>query len=153
MKKERGITLISVIIYVISMLIVISIIATITGFFYKNVNTDTTSQDIMSQYSKFNSIFSVEVNRYGNRILEVGTEEGISKKQGEDEFISGTYIVFSSGNQYTFQNNSLYKNNMKIAENVQGTFSYQYINSEYKIKVLVSSENQSKSKVLNYTIK
>lgn len=153
MKKETGITLISVIIYVISMLIVISIIATITGFFYKNVNTDTVNQDIMSQYSKFNSIFSVEVNRYGNQIIEVGTEEGISNKQGEDEFISGTYIVFSSGNQYTFLNNSLYKNNMKIAENVQGTFSYQYINSEYKIKVMISSENENKSKVLNYTIK
>ena len=37
MKDSKGITLTSLIIYIIGMLIVVSIISTLTSFFYKNV--------------------------------------------------------------------------------------------------------------------
>ena len=40
MKKQNGVTLISIMIYIISMLIIISIIATLTSYFYKNINVN-----------------------------------------------------------------------------------------------------------------
>ena len=55
-----------------------------------------------------------------------------------------SYIVFSSGNQYTFDENSksIYKNNLKICENVDiCDFSYTFVDSRYKIKVNFKTSN------------
>ena len=52
-----------------------------------------------------------------------------------------SYIVFSSGNQYTFMNNSIYKNNIKICKNIQDCdFSYIYNYPNYKITVNFKTE-------------
>lgn len=126
MKNNKGITLTSLLIYVIGMTIVVATIATLTSFFYNNIdigiiNTDTT------QYTKFSSIFSREVNRENNSVVDCEPlTDGVS------------YIIFSSGNQYTFneENKSIYRNNVKICENVDiCEFSYAYVDSRYKITV------------------
>ena len=62
MKKEKGVTLISVIVYVIGLLIVVGVISTLTGFFYKNVNINTDNTEITKQFTKFNSYFTSEIN-------------------------------------------------------------------------------------------
>ena len=49
-----------------------------------------------------------------------------------------SYIIFSSGNQYTFkgENKSIYKNNIKICDNVEDCdFSYSFVDSKYMVKV------------------
>ena len=73
MKSEKGITLISLIIYVIALTIVVGIIAVISGYFYDNI--DTSSEDIepMVEYTKFNSFFSEEVNYVGIKVLDFNT--------------------------------------------------------------------------------
>ena len=65
MKNNRGITLTSLIIYVIGMVIVVSLIATLTTFFYKNVNVDNISKDT-TQYTKFSNLFLKEINKKDN---------------------------------------------------------------------------------------
>ena len=40
MKSEKGVTLISLIIYILAMSIVIGILARVSGTFYKNVDTN-----------------------------------------------------------------------------------------------------------------
>ena len=65
MRSEKGITLISLIIYVIALTIVIGIIAVISGYFYKNVATASVDVEPMVEYTKFNSFFSEEVNYKG----------------------------------------------------------------------------------------
>jgi len=54
-----------------------------------------------------------EINRENNEIIECKTSVENESKL--------SYIIFSSGNQYTFKSdsNSIYKNNIKISEDVE----------------------------------
>ena len=67
MRTEKGLTLISVTIYIIVMLIIVSVITVLTSYFYKNVNIQSINQDLNQQYTKFNSYFIKEVNKKGNK--------------------------------------------------------------------------------------
>lgn len=145
MKTENGITMISVIIYVIGMLIVVSIVSVLTGYFYQNVSIHSTENNQMKQYTKFSSYFTQEVNLTGNRIVETKTYN-INEK-----IVS--YIIFSSGNQYTFQesNQSIYQNQIKIAENVEKCiFSSQYLDGQYEIKLEFKAGNFDKTGVNSF---
>lgn len=130
MKNNKGITLTSLIIYVIGMTIMVGTIATLTSFFYKNINIGSINNDT-TQYTKFSSIFSEEINRKDNSVVKC--------KELSDET---SYIIFSSGNQYTFneKSKSIYKNNIKICEDIEECgFSYTFVDSKYKITVSFKS--------------
>ena len=132
MKSNKGVTLTSLIIYVIGMTIMVSIIATLTSFFYKNIDIGDINSNT-TQYTKFTSILSEEVNKKNNSVIDCQSlTYGVS------------YIVFSSGNQYTFnqKSKSVYRNNVKICDNIDTCdFSYTYIDSKYKIKVSFTTAN------------
>lgn len=138
MRDNKGITLTSVIIYIIGITIVVATIATLTSFFYRNVNIEEISDDSATQYTKFSSIFTEEINRENNSVVDskiLTDEEGRTKE---------SYIIFSSGNQYTFkkENQSIYKNNIKICENIETCdFSYTFVDYRYKIKVNLKTKN------------
>ena len=108
MKNERGVTLISITIYVIVMLILVAVIMVITNYFYQNVDYTTEELDFDKQYTNINSFFAEEANWRDNKILEIGEDE------------SQKWVYFSSGNQYTYieENSSLYRNNVKIGRNI-----------------------------------
>ena len=132
MRNNKGITLISLITYIIGLTIVLALIATLTSFFYKNINAKDINSDT-TQYTKFSSIFLEETSNKKNSVISCQSiTDGIS------------YIVLSSGNQYTFDENSksIYKNNLKICENVEiCDFSYTFVDSKYKIKINFKTSN------------
>ena len=101
MKNSKGITLISLIVYVVGMTLVVALIATITSFFYKNINVGDINTDNTTQFTKFSSVFSDEINREDNAVIDCKTYT--------ENSIKISYIIFSSGNQYTFkkENNSI----------------------------------------------
>lgn len=145
MKNNKGITLTSLIIYVIGMTIMVATIATLTSFFYKNIDIGDINNDT-TQYTKFSSIFSEETNKDNNSVIDCKSlTDGVS------------YIIFSSGNQYTFNENSssIYKNNVKICENVEiCDFSYSFVDSKYKVKVSFKTANidMSGDNAITYTL-
>ena len=55
MRSEKGVTLTSLIIYVIAMLIAITIISIMTGYFYKNIDVSTEKYSYLGEYTRFNS--------------------------------------------------------------------------------------------------
>ena len=140
MKKESGITLISVTIYVLVMAIVVGIIATISSFFYNNVTNVKDSGQNAAEYDKFNMFFLEDTKAKGNKIREVAQD--------------GSYIVFENGNQYTFQDNSIYQNQVRICKNiVEASFK---VKTQYD-KTIVSvylqiGENSEFTKTTDYTI-
>ena len=75
MKKENGVTLTSIIIYIIALLIVIGIVASLTSYFYKNVDVDGESKLTNSQFTKFTSFFTNEINQPGIKVIEKGENE------------------------------------------------------------------------------
>lgn len=133
MKSNKGITLTSLIIYIIGMLIIIAIISTLTAYFSKNINTKDMNNNTI-QYSKFSSIFSDEINIKGNKVIECKT---IGEKMNKV-----SYIVFSSGNQYTYmgESNSIYKNKVKICEYITDC-DFTYNNSTKEIKLNFKTDN------------
>ena len=138
MRSEKGVTLISVIIYVIAMLVMISIITVFTSYFYKNIDINSVREDLNQQYTKFNSYFIEEVNRKGNKVLEIGETENNSGN-GKQK-----YIIFSSGNQYTYipENKGIYINTVKIAENITDcTFEKKEENGKTTISVTIKGDN------------
>lgn len=139
MKNDRGITITSLIIYVIAMLIVIGIIANLTSFFYKNVlNLEDESTNI-SEISKFNMYFLEEVKNVNNSIVE----------------LSKNSITFVTGNTFTFQNNSIYLNNIIICENVKNLdFSKEKINDKDVINVLITiGDNMEYTRTTKFVMK
>ena len=123
MKKENGITLLSLSIYVIGLFIIIAIITVITNFFYQNVVKMEDSSGSVAEYSKFNLAFLDEVKTYGNSVTDIGSN----------------YVVFSSGNQYTFLDGKIYKNKIAIVNTVK-TCSFKLTTDGYKQVVSVYME-------------
>ncbi len=148
MKKERGITLISVIIYVIALLVVVGLISTLTGYFYKNVNVSTENSELTTQFTKFNSYFTSEVNEKNITVLDAKTS---------DETPKTSYIAFSNGVTYTFNEEykAIYRNNIKICTNVDRClFSYDFIENKYVVYVDLKIGNieRTGNNILTFTI-
>ena len=142
MKSQKGITLISLTIYVIAMAIVVGTIAIISTFFYSNL-TDIQDINTIAEYTKFNEFFSDEVNHLNIKILECGTTDN-----GQN------YIVFDNGVQYTFipENQSVYRNQVKIARGVTNcTFTRNIKNGKDVVEVLFQAGNRTRE--TTYTLR
>lgn len=138
MKSEKGVTLMSLTIYILLMIIVIAILATVRSNFESNLKEVTQQGDQISEISKFNIYFLQEVKKQGNDI----------SSHSENE------ILFKTGNKYTFRDNAIYLNdNINIAESIgECVFSYNLVNGKKIVTVkikLLSGEGQTIEYVLN----
>lgn len=106
MRSNKGITMSSLVIYVIAMSIVVATISTLTSYFYNNMNELDTDTNSSIAYTEFNTYLSKEINIKENYpILIEGT--------------TSDFIIFSkTGNQYTFKNGAIYQNKVKICSNI-----------------------------------
>lgn len=115
MKSERGVTITSIMIYVIALTVAVLTIGRLITYFYKNINVIDTSSVSDGEYMKFNSYFTDEVNIEGNEVELCAVENGTN------------YIIFfKTQNQYTFKNGKIYRGKVKICDNIDScTFSYE----------------------------
>ncbi len=148
MKSEKGITLISLIIYVIALTIVIGIVAVISGYFYNNIATSSEDIEPMVEYTKFNSFFSEEVNEKGIKVLDCKTTTDNTGK------IDTSYIVFDNGVQYTYisGNKGIYRNKVKIARGIENC-SFEYKVEDGKDIVNVNFKAKNMNNPIKYTLK
>ena len=103
-KKEKGVTLISLTIYVVVMVLVIALIAVITSFFYNNViNIDKEAVEL-AELNKLNLYMIEETEEEGNSIETISSD--------------GKKITFNNGNAYTIQDNGIYQNSIRICKDV-----------------------------------
>lgn len=136
MKQEKGITLISLTIYIIVMTIVVSTIAIISTYFYKDAHSLANRINPLAEYTKFNSFFADEVNHSNLKILDCQEH----------------YVVFDNTTQYTYvpENKAIYRNKVKIASEVENCkFERKVKNGKevisITIKMVDSAENEQKS--------
>lgn len=94
MKSEKGVTLISLVVYVMSFLVIAGIVALITNFFFSNSKVLSSGATASSEFDMLNLYLSKEAKQYENWVKveddDTSTEE-IKKK-----------IFFSNGNEYIF---------------------------------------------------
>ena len=150
MKSEKGITLTSLIIYVIAMVITITIITVVTSYFYKNVDVTDNSYDYLKEFTKLETYFSEEANKDRNQILEISPLENQSSA-------NEIFAMLSSGNQYTFirANNAIYQNNVKIGNNIKNCeFSEEMKNGKQIliVKIQLNDKNNTE-RIMKYTLK
>ncbi len=139
MKSQKGITLISVTVYIIGLTIAISIITVLTAYFSKNINKNIGNVELYSEYTNFDSFFSQEVNHNNITVLEC--EEN--------------YIVFDNQVQYTFvpENKGIYRNKVKICRQIENcTFTNTIENGKYVVTVEIEIKGLEK-RTIKYTLK
>lgn len=107
MKNERGITLASLVIYVVAMIIAITFMSSVVTNFYNN-NSDLSigMQEILN-FNKFNTYFLKEVKKADNAVDKIDIE-------GEN-----SYILFKSGNTFYHRNDKIYYNNIELCDKVK----------------------------------
>lgn len=139
MKSERGVTITSVLIYIIALTAVVIIIGRITTYFYGNMTSVTENTVADAEYTKFNSYFTDEINIEGNTVLDCGTtEEG------------NNYIIFSeTENQYIFMNGNIYRNKTKISQDIEKCeFKYEVSSEVITVKLTILGKDYNNT----YTI-
>ena len=133
--NNKGITLITLSMYVVGLLLVVITVATLTSFFYGNVVNLRDSVDSLGEFDKFNVAFLEEVK---NDKLSIAS-------------IEETKIAFSNGVIFHFQDEGIYKNYVKICEQVKDCkFSASSIGEKTVIKVYLEIGTDF-AKTLEYT--
>ncbi len=103
MISEKGITLTSLVIYVIVATIVISSIAMLSTFFFSNMNLVKDQHQYAPEFNKFNMFFLEDI------------------KTNKSAEATDTTIIFVDGTKYEYkaEEKAIYRNNTKIAENIE----------------------------------
>lgn len=104
MKEERGVTLISLIIYIIVLMLVVSMLSIVSDMFFSNTKYITDSGKYISEFNKFNMYFIEDV------------------KNNKDMYkVNNHEIIFEDGTIYTYKespDNGIYRNKVKICSNI-----------------------------------
>ena len=111
----------------------------ITSYFYKNININTKKYDYLGEFTKFQSFFTEETNKDENEVLAISDNQG-----GSDQ----VYVVFSSGNQYTFvrANEAIYMNKVKIAKYVKNcVFMEEIQNGKSVLVATITIEDKTRT--------
>lgn len=67
MKSNKGITIVSLIIYIIVLTVVVGVVSTLTKYFYRNMDETTISNKTSEQYSRFIAYITDDINSRENR--------------------------------------------------------------------------------------
>lgn len=141
MKNEKGITLSSLVIYIIVMIMVIGVMTRVSLMFYNNTeNLNDNTKDII-EFNNFNNYFVKEIKIANNKIDTIAED--------------GTYILFDTGNSFSLKNNEIFYNDLEIAKNVKNINFKYYTNSEgieEKDIITVNVEFNNYSKQINYRV-
>ena len=101
MKKEEGITLMSLIIYITILLIVVTMLATISTMFFKNTNIIEDDTQYSGEFNKFNMYFVEDV-----------------KKNSSTYTVNSNEVVFLDGTTYRYEDGAIYRDKVKICTNI-----------------------------------
>lgn len=108
MKSEKGITLTSLVIYVIGITIIFAVVANLTIYFNKNSRTIEYTTNNSAQITRLNQYLINDTKKENAQIIEAN--ENIIIIQANGETIKYTYDKNSKG---------IYRNKVKIANDVQ----------------------------------
>ena len=141
MKNQKGITLVSLLVYIIVMIIIIGGLSTISYNFYRNTQALEVDTEDIVEFSNFIEYFIKEIKKANNKIDNISED--------------GTYIVFTDGNSFMLNNKSIYYNQIEISKNVN-SLKFEYDkdeeNNEITDIIKVSVEYSNYSKQMKYKL-
>lgn len=138
-RNTKGITLVSLVIYVVIMLMLIAIIAVFKNNIDENIDSMGEYTSLVPKINKVHMYMLDEVNLKDNKVLKRNS--------------SGSYIEFSSGNSYMFSDGSLYKNSVKVLSDIiGGSFKVETENNNEVLYVNLSLGDELQDKQLKYVM-
>ena len=147
MKSEKGITLIILTIYIIIFSIVIILLANLSSYIYSNLkNINDRSVDV-SEINKFNMYFIEDVKTNSQAKIRTLTDSNTMQ------------IVFQDGDIYSYVINekSIYKNEQKIARNIEAFNAEGYIIDAKKyiqVSIEIGTDDETNyTKATDYVLK
>lgn len=143
-KSEKGITMLSLVIYVLCFVGISAIVGSITVFFYNNNEILNDEVSSASEYNKLNLYLVKDSEENGNSYKEIYEESDLYS------------LCFTNGNVYTFdkENGLIYFNQMCLCEYVSDfSVSLDYSSGKEVINVLVKFDNDNISYKTSYTMK
>ena len=154
MKSQKGVTMYSLILYVTSFLVITTVIAGITTFFYNNVEILDTKIGSSSQYNKINLYILNECKKTGTSLFawqntetEANTDTPTNKSNLSavtKNLATQTFITFNDGNGnknsfiYVADEKNLYYNSVKLGENIEDfKFKIDYSSGKTVLKIYI----------------
>lgn len=134
LKSKKGVTMLSLVIYVASFVVVAGIVGGITVFFYNNTNMISNEVYSAAEYNKFNMYLVEESEESGNFY------------EGFDTSSDMYELTFSNGDVYTLDtnNNLLYYNSICLCEDVQDlSVDVDYSTGKEVVKVKITFSDQA----------
>ena len=103
MKSNKGVTLISLVVYVMSFLVIVGIVALISNFFFSNSKVLSSGATGSLEFDMLNAYLIKETQQEDNKVINLRREEIkiINEDKTEHTRIERE-IEFSNGNQYIF---------------------------------------------------
>lgn len=142
MKSEQGVTLTSLVIYIAVATVLISTMAVMSSHFFANIQLVKNQSDYVVEYNKFNMFFIQDV------------------KANKAASIIGTTIVFEDGTKYEYKDESIYRNDKKIAKNIRtasfepATYTVNDVTKNLiKVNLNIGVEKKSYQKQIEYVLK
>ena len=142
MKSEQGVTLTSLVIYIAVAIVLISTMAVMSSHFFANIQLVKNQSDYVVEYNKFNMFFIQDV------------------KANKAASIIGTTIVFEDGTKYEYKDESIYRNDKKIAKNIRtasfepATYTVNNVTKNLiKVNLNIGVEKKSYQKQIEYVLK
>lgn len=145
MKKENGITLVTLIVYLMIVSAILAALTNLSSHIYKNINKLGIENLSSEEFNKFNVNFVKSVKANKNATVTNNNQN--------------VTIEFGDGTTYNYINgeNSIYKNKIKIAKNINYFTAYvQNINNKNVIHVQIGTGKKDTAvfgKTINYVLK
>ena len=110
MKDQKGITLISLIVYILLMTLIIALLSNITVSFYTSINNFDRESESAVAFSKFNMYFLNDIRRENSKLSETTSNTIVIVYGGE-----GSEEVSI---KYSIKDKALYRNKVKICDGI-----------------------------------
>lgn len=148
LKSCKGITLTSLVIYVIVLMVVIALMSGFSGYFNKNINQITIKEESNEQFTRFLAYLTKDINNENINFAKTGQENDIE------------YIIIkfeeNEEHQYLYKKDSIYYINeaknkkIRICNNVNSCdFEYDNTNKILTVNIVINNEEYSKSLNVN----
>ena len=112
MKKERGITLVSLLIYVMAFSMILILLGVLTNYLYPKLSGVNSNGASAEEFNKFNTYFVTDIKQ--SKIAKVNN----SGDNVEILLSNGANYNFIKENSEGKKENAIYRNNVKISKNV-----------------------------------
>ena len=144
MRSNKGITMMSLIIYITSFLLVTGIVAGVTAFFYGNSSLMTAELYSAADYNKLNLYLVKESEQENNRVKDIARNEAAGDNNSD-----AYYLEFTNGDRFTYDedNKLLYFNYVCLCEDVQSfkVNPLEYTSGKEVLSIMVEFTNKSYS--------